>query len=114
MKRMVILAGLLCVVFIAGCGGGGGPSSAAKKFYSAVEKGDTKAMEGVATADVMAVMEWALAMASEQITEKGKITKTTEKIDGDKAVVTLTFSNGETEDLDMVKEDGKWKVSMGK
>jgi hypothetical protein len=36
----------------------------------------------------------------------------TETIDGDTAVVTVAFENGEEANIDLVKVDGKWKVSM--
>jgi hypothetical protein len=43
MKRMIMFAGILCVLFVTACAGGS-PSSAARKFYAAVEKNDTNAM----------------------------------------------------------------------
>jgi hypothetical protein len=42
----------------------------------------------------------------------GKIDSVSEVIDGDTAVVTVKFSNGETTNLDMIKVDGKWKVNI--
>jgi len=114
MKRMVMLAGIVCVVFIAGCSAGGSPSQAARKFYAAVEKNDVNAMKQVATAETVQLMVMFGEKASGMITAYGKIKSTTEKINGDTAVVTLTFENGETTDLDLIKENGNWKVTVKK
>jgi hypothetical protein len=109
-----MLMGIVCVVIVAGCGGNGSPSSAVRKFYTAVEKGDAKAMEQVATPITVQLMAMFGEKASEKFSDYGGITNTTEKIDGDTAVVTVTFANGETSDLDLIKEDGKWKVNIKK
>jgi len=114
MKRMMVWAGIVCAVFIAGCSIGGSPSSAARRFYAAVEKNDSKAMEQVATAETMQIMSMYGEKAKGMLTGNGKIKSTTEKRDGDTAVVTLTFENGETTDLDLIKTDGKWKVTINK
>jgi ketosteroid isomerase-like protein len=114
MKRVVMLMGIVCVVFIAGCGGGDNPSSVARKFYTAIEKNDSKAMAQVATPDTVQMMAMFGEKASGMVAANGKIKSTTEKIDGDTAVVTLTFENGETSNLDLKKVDGKWKVALSK
>jgi len=113
MKRMMMLAGIVCVVFITGCAGGS-PSSAARKFYAAVEKNDAKAMGQVATTETVQMMTLFGEKAQGMMTAYGKIISTTEEIDGDTAVVTLTFENGETQTLDLIKTDGKWKVTIDK
>jgi hypothetical protein len=114
MKRVIILAGIVCVVFIASCGGGDNPSSVARKFYTAVEKNDAKAMGQVATPETAQMIAMFGEKASGMVAANRKIKSTTEKIDGDTAVVTLTFENGETSNLDLKKVDGKWKVAMSK
>jgi ketosteroid isomerase-like protein len=114
MKRAIMLACIVCVVFIAGCSSGDSPSSVARKFYAAVEKNDAKAMGQVATPETVQMMAMFGEKASGMVTAMGKIKSTTEEIDGDTAVVTLTFESGETSDLDLVKIDGKWKVAIDK
>ena len=114
MKRMMMLAGVVCVIFIAGCAGSGSPSSVARKFFAAVEKNDIKAMGQVATPETVQMMAMFGEKASGMITAYGKIKSTSEEIDGDTAVVTLIFENGETTDLDLIKIDGKWKVTIDK
>ena len=112
MKRVVFFALIICVAFITACGGGDSPSSAARKFFNAVEKGDAKAMAEVATPETVQLMAMFGEKAKGMATENGKIKSTTEQIDGDSAVVTLTFDNGETEELTLTKADGKWKVTI--
>jgi hypothetical protein len=114
MRRVMMLVGIVCVVFIAGCGNNDSPSSAARKFYAAVEKNDAKAMGQVATVETVQLMAMFGEKAAGMVAANGKIKSTTEKIDGDTAVVILTFENGETENLDLKKIDGKWKVAISK
>jgi hypothetical protein len=115
MKRMMMmLAGIVCLLFIAGCSSNDSPSSAARKFYSALEKGDSKALEQVATAETVQLIALFGEKAKEMYSVYGKITSITEEIDGDTAAVAITFENGETENLDLVKVGGKWKVALSK
>jgi hypothetical protein len=52
--------------------------------------------------------------AQGMVTENGKIKTMVESVNGDTAVVKVTFENGEEEDIDLVKVDGKWKVTISK
>jgi ketosteroid isomerase-like protein len=92
------------------------PKAALQKFAKAVEKNDMKALADVATPETVQLVaafgskiQGYLATAE---TEKGKVKTVTEKIDGDTAVVTVAYENGDEEDFDLVKVDGKWKVSI--
>lgn len=114
MKRIVFLAGIICVVFFIGCSGGNSPSRAVHKFYDAVQKGDVKALDEVATTETIQLVAMFGDKAKEAVAEMGKITKTTEKIEGNTAVVTVTREDGKTENINLVKTDGKWKVSIDK
>jgi predicted negative regulator of RcsB-dependent stress response len=119
MKNTIKLFGIIALVAIIGftvvsCGGGGSPTAAAKAFMAAVEKGDAKAMEKVATKDTVALMTMFGEKASSSVKEYGKITNTSEKIDGDNATVSLTFESGKTEELTLIKENGKWLVNVSK
>jgi len=113
MKRMIMFAGILCVLFVTACAGGS-PSSAARKFYAAVEKNDTNAMRDVATRETVELMAMYGDKAKGVLTANGKIKRTIEDIDEDTAVVTLIFENGEETELELVKIDGKWKVTIDK
>jgi predicted component of type VI protein secretion system len=114
MRRVMMLMGIVCLVFIAGCSSNDSPSAVVRKFYAAVEKNDAKAMGQVATPETVQMMALLGEKGAGMVAAYGKITNTTEEIDGDTAVVTVTFANGETENLDLKKIDGKWKVTIGK
>jgi cytochrome oxidase Cu insertion factor (SCO1/SenC/PrrC family) len=116
MKRVVMAASIVCAVFfIVGCGAiGGSPSSAARKFFEAVAKNDVKAMEKVASPEVVQLIGMLGEKSEESLANFGKITGTTEEIDGDTATVTVTFENGEEEEVTLKKIDGKWKVIIEK
>jgi len=101
------------VIGMVSCGGGS-PTAAAKAFMEAARKGDAKAMEKVATKDTTQLMGMFGEKISDSLKDYGKITNTTEEIDGDKANVSLTFENGKTEDITLIKENGKWLVNISK
>jgi len=119
MKKLVkgVLVAVVAAALVFGmasCGGGGSPTAAAKGFMAAVEKGDAKAIEKYSSAETAALIAMFGEKAQTSIKDKGKVTDTSEVIDGDTAKVTFTFENGETDDIDLVKVDGKWKVSINK
>ena len=93
MKRMVMLVGIVCVVFIVGCGGNESPSSVARKFYTALEKNDTRAMAQVATTETVQMMAMLGEKAQGMMTAYGKIKSTTEKIDISSAFILFSGTN---------------------
>jgi hypothetical protein len=52
--------------------------------------------------------------AKGQMVDKKGVASTEEKIDGDKAVVKVTYKDGSTDDINLIKVDGKWKVTVAK
>jgi len=112
-RALMVIAAASLALGMASCGGSS-PTAAAKAFIAAVEKGDSKAMEKVATKNTVALIGMFGEKAADSMKEYGKITNTAEKIDGDKATVSLTFENGETEELTLIKDDGKWLVNISK
>jgi len=96
-----------------GCGGGS-PTTAARQFVAAVEKGDTRALEKVATEETAQMIAMFGEKAQGSMAEFGRIVSTTETINGNTASVTLTFENGEDMELDLIKVDGNWKVTFDK
>ena len=116
LKRMLTAVITVLLVFgVISCGGGkNSPSTAARAFCAAVEKGDSKSMEKVATPQTVAIMSAFGEKGQKSMAEYGKIADTVEKIDGDTATVTVTFANGKTENLSLIKVDGKWKVNVSK
>ena len=113
-SALVAVIGLTMAACGGSSGGGSGPSAAVQKFFDAAQKNDTKAMEQVATEETIALMAMFGEKTQGSLSEYGKITTMEETIDGDTATVKTTFGNGETDDIKLVKVDGKWKVSAGK
>ena len=111
---LAILIIVSLALAVGSCGGGGSPTAAAKAFMAAVEKGDVKAMEKVATKDTVALIGMLGEKAATSLKDYGKITNTVEKIDGDTATVTFTFENEKTADVTLIKEKGKWLVNVSK
>ncbi|MDR1983981.1 MAG: DUF4878 domain-containing protein [Prevotellaceae bacterium] len=128
---LVVAAGLIMTA----CGGGGAtPSEVAKKALEATFKFDMETVKGLVVADLVPKVEESIKQSE---TEEGKaqiemvkgllqdvkIEVVEEKIaeDGNTATVTVKVSAMGQEDeqtLNLVKEDGKWKLSalpgMGK
>jgi uncharacterized lipoprotein len=112
MKKKIFIVGLVLIILLAGCSAVSSPKTAVEKFYKAIEKNDSKAMAEVATPETVQLMAMFGTKVAGQVESYGKIKSVTETIDGDTAVATVTFENGEEENLDLVKIDGKWKVSV--
>jgi hypothetical protein len=117
MKKTLSLAGLISLMLIIGfavtsCGGGASPSNVVKQLYTAVEKKDAKKIEELMVPGAGTLVVSMLEKMEGTVKSYGKITKTQETIDGDKATVKVTYENGEQADFDLVKIDGKWKVDL--
>lgn len=124
----------VCALFISSCSNDSTPSKAAKKYVSYFGKGDyEKFVEGVETnpeatpEEVKESQEQLVNLlkskGEESLKENGKIKNVevvSEEIseDGTKAVVVLKqeYENGTSKEqsFDMVLQDKKWKVSLGK
>jgi len=116
MRKWYFVCGLVIVVLLNGCSLLNSPKAALNNFSKAVEKNDMKALAKVATPETVQLIATfgskAQGYAASMVAEKGKVTKVSEKIEGDEAIVTVTYANGDTESYDLVKVDGKWKVHM--
>jgi PBP1b-binding outer membrane lipoprotein LpoB len=113
MRKFFVVAVILAALLVS-CSSES-PSSVTRKFYAAMESNDAAAIQKYATPEAAGMIN---AMLSEEKVEmlkvNGKITDAVETIDGDTAEVTLTFESGETQSWDLVKVDGKWKVTINK
>ena len=109
----LVIVVLLALTMAGACNGAGGnsPSAAVRAYYSAMEKGDVEALEKVTTPGMAQLLVGFEEFVKALLAEQGKITNIVEKIDGDTAVVTVTFENGKTEDAKLIKDGGKWKVT---
>jgi len=119
MKKHFLFIGLISLLLIMGivvigCGGGSSPTSVVKKLHTAIEKGDSKAIGQLMTPDAAQMMAMLGEKAKGMMATYGGIAKTEETINGDNAVVKVTYKNGETSDYELVKIDGKWKVTIDK
>jgi hypothetical protein len=114
MRRGLLLLGLAFVFVLVGCKKVETPSSVATKFYEALAKNDMAALQEVATPQTVQTMAMLGEKMQGMVQAYGKISSTTEKIEGDVAVVTLTFENEETQELTLRKIDDKWKVAIDK
>jgi hypothetical protein len=112
-RRNGFTAGLVFAVLLAGCAAPS-PKAVVERFYRAVEKNDAKALAEAATPETAQLMAMFGEKVQAQAAANGKIASMTETIDGDTASVTVTFENGEKQNIDLVKVDGKWKVSISK
>ena len=112
MVKKIGIAGLVLTALLAGCFAARTPSKTVEMFYNAVAKNDIKAMGEVATLQTTQIMAMFGSKASSMIAANGKISNMEEQIDGDTATVTVTFESRDEETIDLVKVDGKWKVSM--
>jgi hypothetical protein len=96
---------------LAGCGGGGSPAKVVRQYYAALAKGDTKTISVVMTPGAAENLTPFMEKAKEHVTSLGEIVSAEETIDGDSGFVSVTFSNGDTEEISVKKVDGKWRVS---
>jgi ketosteroid isomerase-like protein len=114
MKKMFFAGSLVLVALLAGCFLDNSPKATVRKFWTAVEKNDMKALAKVATPDtVQLVVTFGSKLRGHAASMLDKkIETTTEEIDGDTAVVTIIFADGEEQNFDLVKVDGKWKVDL--
>jgi hypothetical protein len=114
MKKRFFIGSLVFAALLSSCFLTNSPKAAVQKFGKAIEKNDMKALAKVATPETVQlvatfgskVQGYAASMSQK------KIKKVTEEIDGDTAVVTVIFADGEEENFDLVKIDGKWKVNI--
>jgi len=110
--RLFVLFGVgLLGLFVVGCGSPP-PKKVATQFYTALEKGDSKTVGTLVTAETADILASFGPKMTEAAKMYGKVKSATEEINGNTATVTLTFENGKTDNVDLVKIDGKWKVSM--
>jgi len=119
MKKLFSFIGLVSLLLIMGivvigCGGGDSPTGVVKKLHTAIEKGDSKAIGELMTPEAAQMMAMMGEKSKGMLKTYGGIAKTEETIDDDEAHVTVTYKNGETGDFELVKIDGKWKVTLDK
>jgi len=114
MKKRFFIGTLVFAALLVGCSLANSPKATVQKFGKAIEKNDMKALAKVATPDTVRLISTfgpKVQGYAASMSEK-KIKKVTEEIDGDTAVVTVVFADGEEKNFDLVKVDEKWKVDI--
>jgi len=111
MKKYLLIP--LLVLFMASCSSNA-PKDVTKNFLEALAKGKIDDAKKYASAPTAKFLEKIATIpgASEQMKQPDfKFTFVKESIEGDKATVTYKDQKGEEEDVELIKEDGKWKVT---
>jgi hypothetical protein len=119
MKKRLFSIGLVGLMLIAGlavigCSKDSSPSAVVTQFLTALEKGDSAAVGEFMTPESAQLVAMFGEKGQQAIAATGGVTSTEETIDGDTAVVKATFKDGSSEEFDLVKIDGKWKVTIQK
>ena len=120
MKKVFLSAGIaIMVAFLFACSGGNTPKGVAENFLKAYSKLDFEGAKKYGTEETGKMLDMFSSltkMMPDSAKKKDVKTEvTSEKIDGDKAVVTYT-EDGKPGDqtLNLAKVDGQWKVVMSK
>lgn len=135
MKKVIYLSlAMMCILSMIACSSGSTPGAAAKKYVGYMQAGDyEKFVEGIAfpeetsAEELQQAKDMYVAMFKEkgdkEIQEKGgvkdiEILSETIAEDGKTAVVEvkMIYGNGETDTdkMDMILDNGNWKISMKK
>jgi len=119
MKKIFFPIGLISLLLIMGmvlicCESGGSPSGVIKNLHNAVEKGNNEEISKLMTAEAAGLVLKMLPDLQKSYAKSGGIAKTEQTITGDSAVVKVTYKNGETDNYDLVKMNGNWKVTIKK
>jgi len=112
MKKLLFIL-LVSLTFVA-CSSG--PEGAAKNFVEAIAKGDLDKAKKHATAQTGALLDMAKSMSKTEMPTYPdyKFEMVKDSVAGDKAWVTYKEPTGGEGVIDLVKEDGEWKVTVGK
>lgn len=120
-RRAIYISLTLFTVFVfAACGGSASssPTEVAGKFLNAMSRKDFTEAKIHATKksgrmlDNLARTAGMFGGASDE--DEGEVKVIREKIDGEKAIVYFEKGEGEEEFVNMMKEDGEWKVNFSK
>lgn len=119
MKKKIIIASAIIVVavivtLVVVNSLSNSPKGVVQRFVKAIEKNDMKALGEVATPETVQLIAMLGSKVQGMIASQagGKPKSVTEKIDGDTAIVTILLQDDEEINFDLVKVNGKWKVSI--
>jgi len=114
MKKAAGLISLILIIgtALAGCAGGGSPSSVVRQLHTAIEQGDNKTITDLTVSEAAGVIIKMMQTLQQTYADTGGIAKTEQTINGDTASVKVTYKNGDSDNYDLIKVDGKWKVTV--
>ncbi|MHC6204435.1 DUF4878 domain-containing protein [Breznakiellaceae bacterium SP9] len=129
MGKYMAIAFVTAFAFIAvGCSSGSSPTTVVKDFCAALEKSDFDKAKTFATAETGALLDTIKSMTSlanlggetatnemaDAFAQFKNVTFGTETISGDTATVIIKDAEGSENTIDLVKQNGTWKVKMSK
>lgn len=114
MKKLLLLFAV-CALLVS-CSSGNTPRAVAEKFSIELSKGNIDKASEYCTPEAAAMLAMAKSFggSTEMVKEDFKFVFKKEEIEGDTAKVYFEDENGEEEEIDLVKLDGKWKVVLTK
>jgi outer membrane lipoprotein-sorting protein len=110
-KATIILAGISALLLLSGCGQS--PSKVAMAFSEEMAKGNITEAKKYATEQTGQLLDMVASMGAMDTEPDAKFKVTKETIDGSHATVKIE-KDGDEEEMDLVKIDGKWKVDVKK
>ena len=102
----------IAAITVVACRRAATPTAVVRQLHAAIIKEDAKAIGELMTVEGAQAMVLFLEKASGIMAAQGDITNTEEIIDGDTAIVIVSYSNGEASEWDLVRIDGSWKVDL--
>jgi len=117
-KRNLTFIGLISLILIIGlaftaCGEGrNSPSGVVRQLHTAIENGDTNAINDLMVPEAAELVNKMASELRSKLTESGGIASMEQTISGDTAVVRVTYRDGETDDFDLIRIGGRWRVTI--
>jgi len=105
---------LILGMTLIGCGGRGSPSTVVRQLHTAVERGDNSRISELMTAEAAGLALKMLPDLQRAYADSGGIARVEETITGNTAQVRVTYRNGDTDVYDLVRVDGRWRVTITK
>jgi len=109
----LVLVLFIGLIFI-GCAGRGSPTTIVRQLHTAVERGDNARISELMTPEAAALALKMLQELQRAYAASGGIASMEQTITSNTAVVRVTYRNGDTDNYDLVRVDGRWRVTLAK
>ena len=124
-RKYFIFAALLFLIGVIGCGSASGPADVAKDFMMKIADNDKSAIDHLSPQLIQALgkekLEKGIEKESESIKKKGGIKsieveeeKKKKKTARLKLKITYVDGSSKNDNVNLLLEDGKWKIGMSK